>query len=113
MPKAYFLYWSAIIVVAMAIMAGLYSRIVYTLWFKRHPENQLTFQMMVSINQQVQYGNSFLLINLRWGQERNLKYFLGGALVALFLVSRRPRQLRGKVALGTRTEMVLAHYVQV
>ncbi|XP_020627707.1 pyroglutamylated RFamide peptide receptor-like [Orbicella faveolata] len=44
MPKAYFLYWSAIVVVAMATMALLYSRIVYNLWFKRDPENQLTFQ---------------------------------------------------------------------
>ena len=51
MPKAYSLYWSAIVVVAMVIMAGLYSRIVYTLWIKRDPENQLTFQQRVSIKQ--------------------------------------------------------------
>jgi len=64
MPKAYFLYWSAIVVVAMATMALLYSRIVYNLWFKRDPENQLTFQQRVSINKQVQHVNSFLFINL-------------------------------------------------
>ena len=67
MSKAYFLLWSAVVVVAMAIMAGLYSRIVYTLWFKRNPDNQLsdTFQQRVSINTHVKYGDIFLLINLR------------------------------------------------
>ena len=70
MPKAYFLYWSA-----MAIMAGLYSRIVYTLWFKRDRDNQLAAQQRVSINNQAQYGNSFLLINLRKGAGKNSKYF--------------------------------------
>ena len=72
LPKAYFLYWSAIGVVAMAIMVRLYCRIVYTLWFKRDPDNQLTFQQQVSINKQVQYGKNFLLINLR---KENSKYF--------------------------------------
>ena len=46
-------YWTAIAVAAMVLMTGLYSRIVYTLWFKRDPENQLTFQQRVSINKQV------------------------------------------------------------
>ena len=50
LTKAYLLCWSATVVVAMAIMAGLYCRIVYTLWFKRDPDNQLTFQQKVSIN---------------------------------------------------------------
>ena len=59
--KAAFLLWSAIIVAAMVLMAWLYSRIVYTLWFKRGPENQLTFQQRVSINNQVQHVNNFLL----------------------------------------------------
>jgi len=76
MPKAYFLYWSTTIVaIAMAIMTGLYSRIVYTLWFKRDHDNQLTFQQRVSIDNEVQYGNSFHLINLR-GEERKLEIFL-------------------------------------
>ena len=63
--KGYFVFWSALVVVAIAIMTGLYCRIVYTLWFKRDPDNGLTFQQTVSINKQVQYENSFLLINLR------------------------------------------------
>ena len=50
--KPYFVYWTATVVVAMVLMAGLYSRIVYTLWFKLDPENQLTFQQRVSINKQ-------------------------------------------------------------
>ena len=52
--RAFFLFLSAIVVAAMVMMAGLYSRIVYTLWFKRDQENQLTFQQRVSINKQVQ-----------------------------------------------------------
>ena len=54
-PKAYFLYWSVIVGVAMVMMAGLYSRIVYTLWFKRDHDNQLTFQQRVSIKKRAQY----------------------------------------------------------
>ena len=48
-PKAYELLWSAMIVLAVVLMAGLYSRIVYTLWFKRDLDNEVTFQQRVSI----------------------------------------------------------------
>jgi len=47
-PKVYFSYWAAIVISAMVLMTGLYSRIVHTLWFKRDPDNQLTFQKRVS-----------------------------------------------------------------
>ena len=53
--KALILYWSVIVGVAMVMMAGLYSRIVYTLWFKRDHDNQLTFQQRVSIKKRAQY----------------------------------------------------------
>ena len=58
--RAFFLFLSAIVVAAMVMMAGLYSRIVYTLWFKGDQENQLTFQQRVSINKQVQTETFFL-----------------------------------------------------
>ena len=48
MPKAYDLLWSSLIAVSVAMMAGLYSRIVYTLWFKRVEDNQPAFQQRVS-----------------------------------------------------------------
>ena len=48
MPKAYHLLWSSLVGVAVALMAGLYSRIVYTLWFKRVEDNQPAFQQRVS-----------------------------------------------------------------
>ena len=51
--KTSFLLGSAIVVGAMVLMAGLYCRIIYTLWFKRDSENQLTFQQRVSINKQI------------------------------------------------------------
>jgi len=50
--QTFFSFWTAIAVAAMVLMAGLYSRIVYTLWFKRDPENQLTPQQRVSTNKQ-------------------------------------------------------------
>ena len=62
--KTFFLFRSAIVVAAMVLMAGLYCRIIYTLWFKRDPENQLTFQQKVNINKQVQDENIFLLASL-------------------------------------------------
>jgi len=58
MPKAFFSLWSGVVVVAMAIMVGLYSRIVFTLWFKRDADSQLTFQQRVSIKG-VEYGDIF------------------------------------------------------
>ena len=53
--KAYDLVWSAMVGLAVVLMAGLYSRIVYTLWFKRDPENEITFQQRVSIKKQFHY----------------------------------------------------------
>ena len=64
MEKTFFLSWSAIVFVAMAMMAGLYSRIVYTLWFKRDHDNQHTFQQRVSIKKQVQYV--CIVLSLHW-----------------------------------------------
>jgi len=54
-PKAYDLLWSAMVGLAVVLMAGLYSRIVYTLWFKRGREKEITFQQRVSIKKQDQY----------------------------------------------------------
>ena len=48
MPKAYDLLWSSLVAVSVAMMAGLYSRIVYTLWLKRVEDNQPAFQQRVS-----------------------------------------------------------------
>ena len=62
LQKSDVLVWTIVVVAAMVLMAGLYSRIVYALWFKREPENQLTFQQRVSINKQVQQVNIFLLL---------------------------------------------------
>jgi len=65
LQKAFYLLRSAIVVAAVVLMAGLYSRIVYTLWLKRDPENQLTFQQWVSNNKQVKHENIFLLLSSR------------------------------------------------
>ena len=50
MPKAYDLLWSSLVAVSVAMMAGLYSRIVYTLWLKNVEGNQPAFQQRVSIS---------------------------------------------------------------
>ena len=47
--KAILLFRSAAVGAVIVLMAGLYSRIVHTLWFKNDPGNQLTFQQRVSI----------------------------------------------------------------
>ena len=50
MPKAYDILWSSTVLLAVVMMAALYSRIVYTLWFKRDvQDNQLAFQQRVSV----------------------------------------------------------------
>ena len=61
--KTLYLFSAAIVVSATVLMAGLYSRIVYTLWFKPDPENQLTYQQRVSINKQVQHVDIFRLLS--------------------------------------------------
>ena len=40
--------WFVFAVLSMALMAGLYTRVVYHLWFKRNDDNQLTYQQRVS-----------------------------------------------------------------
>ena len=65
LQKASFLLWLAFVVAAIVLMAGLYSRIVYALWFKRDPENQLAFPQRVSINKQVQHVNIFVSLSSR------------------------------------------------
>ena len=48
MPMAYDLLWSGMVIVGVVMMAGLYSRIVYTLWFKQDYNNQHVFRQSVS-----------------------------------------------------------------
>lgn len=48
MSKAYYWVWFVLVVLSVALMAGLYTRIVHNLWFKRNDGNQLTRQQRVS-----------------------------------------------------------------
>ena len=52
MKKAYF-GWLVWIVLTFALMVGLYSRVVYTLWFKQDNDNQLSHQQRVSVNKRI------------------------------------------------------------
>ena len=47
--KAYSLYWLAFVFISSTLMAGLYSRVVYILWFKRNDDNELTYQQQVMV----------------------------------------------------------------
>ena len=49
MPKAYTLTWLALIIISVSVMVGLYSRVVYTLWFKRDNNHQLAYQQKVRV----------------------------------------------------------------
>ena len=40
--------WLLLPALSTALMAGLYSRVVYTLWFKNNNDGQLTFQQQVN-----------------------------------------------------------------
>ena len=40
--------WFLLPALSTALMAGLYSRVVYTLWFKKNVDGQLTFQQQVN-----------------------------------------------------------------
>ena len=49
MAEAFHLTWLAIVVIPLALMVVLYSRVVYTLWLKQDNENELTHQQRVSV----------------------------------------------------------------
>ncbi|XP_078352672.1 pyroglutamylated RF-amide peptide receptor-like [Oculina patagonica] len=44
MPKAYDWMWFVLVALSTVLMVSLYSRVVYTLWFKRNEDNELTYQ---------------------------------------------------------------------
>ncbi len=48
MGKAYSVAWLVVVDLSLLVMVVLYSRVVYTLWFKRDDNNQLTDQQKVS-----------------------------------------------------------------
>ena len=58
-PKAYHVLYSTLVAISVAMMAGLYSRIVYTLWLKGVEDNQPTFQ------QQVTTSNNTEILNVK------------------------------------------------
>lgn len=49
MRKAYSLSWKVVVFLSCAVMAVLYSRVVYTLWFKRDDDNPLKHQQKVNV----------------------------------------------------------------
>ena len=50
MFKARVTLFSILVVISSALMIGLYSRVVYTLWFKHQGENMLTPQQQVRVS---------------------------------------------------------------
>ena len=55
MRKAYSVLWLVFVVLPLVLMVRLYSRVVYTLWFKRCDDNQLPFRQRVSVYERVFY----------------------------------------------------------
>ena len=49
MRNAFYWAWLVIVLLPLALMVGLYARVVYTLWFKLNDDNQLTHQQKVSL----------------------------------------------------------------
>lgn len=56
-PKAYHVFCSSLVAVFVVMMAGLYSRIVYTLWLKRVEDNHSAFQQQVSTSNNTEVLN--------------------------------------------------------
>ena len=50
MSTAYLSMWNAFVVVSSTLISGLYSRIVYTLWFKGDDVNEITHHQKVRVN---------------------------------------------------------------
>ena len=47
MSKVFSLTWFSFVVISTTVLAVLYTRVVYTLWFKRNNDNELTNQQKV------------------------------------------------------------------
>ena len=68
MNTAYGWMWFVLVVFSVALMAGLYTRVVYNLWFKRNDGNKLIYQQRVSDEQEhvlcsfIQSTNIFLIL---------------------------------------------------
>jgi len=50
MSKAYTVMVHAFIVISCTLISGLYSRVVYTLWYKRNDVNEITHHQKVWVN---------------------------------------------------------------
>ena len=50
MPDAITVTVDCVVLLPLALMVALYSRVVYTLWFKRNDDNQLNQQQRVSFS---------------------------------------------------------------
>ena len=61
MQEAYCVVWLVLLASTLALMVGLYSKVVYTLWFKRDENNQLTYQQQVS---KIYFEIKYILIPL-------------------------------------------------
>ena len=49
MGEAYTMTWSVVVLILLLVIAVLYSRVVYTLWFKRNDDSQLNHQQKVYV----------------------------------------------------------------
>ena len=49
MGEVYSWTWLVLAILPLVLMIGLYSRVVYTLWFKRNDDSHLTHQQKVSV----------------------------------------------------------------
>ena len=56
-PKVYHVLYSALVAVFVAMMVGLYSKIVYTLWLKSVGDNHPAFQQRVSTSNNTEVLN--------------------------------------------------------
>lgn len=65
MGKAYGVTWFVVVFLPLVLMIGLYSRVVYALWFK-HDDSQLDHQQMVRVLRRILFCcfNNFTTIRM-------------------------------------------------
>ena len=73
LSKTYHWMWFVLVIPSLALMVGVYSRVVHTLWFKSNDDNPLTYEQRVGVTEYVfsrytsHWGFSFgLCMNQNW-----------------------------------------------
>ena len=63
MQRAYSMSWKVVVFLSCALMAGLYSRVVCTLWIKRNDDNGLEHRQKVNVKFRIHPAKSYYVFS--------------------------------------------------